>query len=74
MLTPREKSFLPEGSKEGQILDAASHRIASPTQPTEVFRHHYALTISSPRLHTVGLSRICRVSLSNGASVFGVLL
>ena len=39
MLTPRGKSPLPEGSKEGRIRDAAS-RIASPT--------HYRLFYSGP--------------------------
>ena len=31
MLTPREKSPLPEGYEEGRTYDAASRRIASPT-------------------------------------------
>ena len=45
MLTPSEKSPLPEAQRRIDACDAASHRTASPT--------HYRLNYSSPMLEVI---------------------
>ena len=57
MLTPREKSSLLDGSKQGCIRDAALHRTVSPT--------HYWLSYSHLKLDGPNMCIMCTPSTIN---------